>query len=151
MALTRKEQLNFCKICLNRTFSKEEGIICKLTHHKPDFDINCSNFSKDEDAYHNQQLFELKIAERKLPKDYVFGLEKYGVKNGIVAGIILLIIGFGWLFLGLEYNFIFWYPLILILVGTFVLVGGIVNHIIRQKLNKKQQIKFEENDQILDA
>jgi hypothetical protein len=149
--MIRAEQLKFCKICLNRTLSKERGLICKLTNEKADFETNCSSFSKDEDAYYNELLFESRNVESSIPKDYMFGLEKYGIKNGIVAGVILLLIGFGWLLTGLKYHFIFWYPLILIVVGAFVLVGGIVNYIIRQKLNKNQQIKLEENNQTLDA
>jgi len=53
--------------------------------------------------------------------------------------------------LGLKYDLVFWYPLILIIVGTFVLIGGIVNYIIRQKLKYQKQIKLKENNQILDA
>ena len=149
--MTRTEQLEFCKICLNRTFSKDKGLICKLTNEKADFVNKCLSFSKDEVAYQNQKLFDAKREQSKIPKDYVFGLEKYGVKNGIVAGVILLIIGFGWLLLGLKYDLVFWYPLILIIVGTFVLIGGIVNYIIRQKLKYQKQIKLKENNQILDA
>ena len=148
--MTRAEQLKYCQICLNRTFSNQEGIICKLTNQKADFNTQCPTFEKDVDAYYHQKLIEMKRQGSRMPKDYVFGLEKYGIKNGIVAGIALLIIGFGWFFIGLKYDFIFWYPLILIIVGLFVLVGGIFNEIIRQKIKKdSQQIMFND-DEILD-
>ncbi len=148
--MTRAEQLKYCQICLNRTFSKQEGIICKLTNQKADFKTQCTTFEKDVDAYYHQKLFEMRRQESHIPKDYVCGLEKYGIKNGIVAGIVLLIIGIGWLVIGLKYNFIFWYPLILIIVGLFVLGGGIFNAIIRQKIKKNsQQIMFND-DEILD-
>ena len=53
--MTLKERLEFCTICENRIVDFKTGLVCNLTNKKPDFEINCEFFKKDE-----------KEAERKL-------------------------------------------------------------------------------------
>ncbi|EDP98170.1 hypothetical protein U8527_19380 [Kordia algicida OT-1] len=51
-------QLEFCKKCVNRSFTSSEGIICGLTRRKPTFIDTCPEFKKDIEE-------EKKIAGRK--------------------------------------------------------------------------------------
>ncbi len=60
-------QLEFCKKCVNKSFSSSQGVVCGLTSEKPTFLSTCPDYVKDEKE-------ERKIAERKAAvaeSDYV--------------------------------------------------------------------------------
>jgi len=135
--MTRRDQLEFCKICLNRTFSPKQGIICKLTDDVAKFKYSCKDYKKDSVAILQEQNYREEARLRSYPKDFTFGLEQYGLRNGIITGILLLAFGFTWLRIGLNYNKVFWYPFILIIGGVITFIHGTVNSIIRKKLDKK--------------
>jgi len=42
--MTTEEKLKICKICQNKSFSNEKGLICGLTNEKPDFENECPHF-----------------------------------------------------------------------------------------------------------
>ena len=147
--LTRKEQLEFCKFCLNRKFSPQDGIICKLTGEKANFIDNCKDYTQDDIAIHREKIFQEENHLRQYPKDFTFGLDKVGIKNGIVAGTILITLGLVWLIVGWQVGFIFWYPFIMILMGVISLINGIVNSVIRKKLDNDIK-KASSSDDVLD-
>jgi len=39
--MTREEQVKFCKMCVNKSFVSSQGLICKLTNQKADFQFEC--------------------------------------------------------------------------------------------------------------
>lgn len=45
--MTRQEHLKFCKVCDNRTFDRQKGIVCKLTNDIANFDSDCPDFIGD--------------------------------------------------------------------------------------------------------
>lgn len=45
--MTRREQLTFCRKCTNRKFDQHQGIICRLTDKKADFEDECLDFEID--------------------------------------------------------------------------------------------------------
>jgi hypothetical protein len=45
--MTREEQLQYCKICSNQSFSFEQGIICRLTNQQATFQTTCESFEQD--------------------------------------------------------------------------------------------------------
>ena len=45
--MTREEQLNYCKVCKNKGFDKQQGIICNLTGSKADFQYECLSYQED--------------------------------------------------------------------------------------------------------
>jgi hypothetical protein len=139
--MNRLEHLEFCKFCLNRAFSPQKGIICKLTDDIADFKYTCKQYKKDSIAILQEQNYREEARLRSYPKDFTFGLEKYGLRNGIITGVLLLIFGFTWLLTGLNYNLIYWYPFILIIGGTITLLHGIINSVIRKKLDKAHKNK----------
>lgn len=57
--MTREEQLAYCKICKNKGFDAQKGIICKLTNEQATFVDKCPDFDlpeslelpKEEEAY----------------------------------------------------------------------------------------------------
>ena len=46
--MTREEHLDSCKICVNRKFTFEQGIICNLTGRIADFELECKNYKVDQ-------------------------------------------------------------------------------------------------------
>lgn len=46
--MNRKNQLQYCSICLNRKFDPQQGIICNLTAKPADFVESCISFEIDE-------------------------------------------------------------------------------------------------------
>ena len=49
----RKEQLQYCRVCSNKAFDPEQGIVCGLTKKTPTFINTCPDFT--EDAAYKQQ------------------------------------------------------------------------------------------------
>ena len=45
--MTREEHLVFCKKCLNRKFDPKQGVICKITDERADFEDECKDFDHD--------------------------------------------------------------------------------------------------------
>ncbi|MGJ3233491.1 toxin-antitoxin system YwqK family antitoxin [Marivirga sp.] len=69
--MTREDQLQFCKKCINRKMDMQQGLICSLTNEKANFKDNCEDFQIDESVKEeipvvNRSATEL-IAE--LPED----------------------------------------------------------------------------------
>ncbi len=60
--MNRKNQLEFCKKCLNQKFDLHQGIICNLTNQKADFEENCENFTVDESKV--QEVDSLKAPKK---------------------------------------------------------------------------------------
>ncbi|MBR8535917.1 hypothetical protein KDU71_10145 [Carboxylicivirga sediminis] len=46
--MTRQEQLEFCKKCTNRQSDIHQGLLCRLTGEKADFETSCEHFNHDE-------------------------------------------------------------------------------------------------------
>ncbi|RKD92862.1 rhomboid family intramembrane serine protease [Mangrovibacterium diazotrophicum] len=46
--MDRLHQLEYCKICQHRKFDSQQGIICKLTAAKADFEESCDRFEIDQ-------------------------------------------------------------------------------------------------------
>jgi uncharacterized RDD family membrane protein YckC len=48
--MTRDEHLLFCKVCINRAFDPQLGIVCSLTRQHANFDPTCPDFKPQPDA-----------------------------------------------------------------------------------------------------
>jgi len=134
--MTREEQLEFCKTCVNRTFSSKSGIICKLTNEKATFTTTCSSYIADNksiaEAKHKQQF------KNRISPDFTFGLEYIGIKSGIVAGFIVILGGIIWLIPGLLNNLLNFRPLVVIILGVIAVIISTINHFRRKKRESKQ-------------
>lgn len=143
----RYHQLQFCSVCKNRKKDPEMGIICQLTGKLADFADTCNDFDKDAEQMLKNQLKRNEIRKKRLKSDFVFGLDRIGITNGIVAGFLLIAIGFTWLIIGFNMGLVFWYPVILILMGVTALIIGIFNSV-------RRSIRMDQNedtdDDILD-
>jgi hypothetical protein len=145
--LSRKEQLKYCKVCENRTFSKREGIICKLTNLKADFEANCDNYTGDQKTINN---FNQRHNFKNRINDFTFGLEIIGVKNGIVAGLIVIGLGFAWAVIGIFRNSLHPYSLVVIVIGLIATAVGIIN-VFRRKKRGPLAGEHIESDDLLDT
>ncbi len=61
--MDRIEQLKFCKVCKNQSFSFKHGIICGLTNQVADFDPKCDSYEENEDI---KQEVEAKTEKNEL-------------------------------------------------------------------------------------
>ena len=134
--LSRAEHLAFCKFCENRKFEIQQGIICSITNKQAAVKYSCKDYTEDNVAIHREQVYREEARLRHRPKDFTFGLDKLGIKNGIVAGSILIALATAWIILGFTINRIFWYPFVMLLMGIISLIVGIINTVIRVKLDK---------------
>ena len=60
-----------CSFCKQRSFSKNEGVLCSLTQAKPNFKSNCSYFEKD---FNEVLQFKKKISSSKTKKNTIIDL-----------------------------------------------------------------------------
>ncbi|QHI38268.1 hypothetical protein IMCC3317_36580 [Kordia antarctica] len=82
-------QIEFCKKCVNKSFSSSQGIICGLTNEKPTFQFTCPDFVKDVKE-------ERRLAERAAVQDETHSYEDaQGSSTPVwktILGIIIFIV-----------------------------------------------------------
>ena len=127
--LSREEQLKYCKVCENRIFSQQEGIICKIYNAKASFEITCNDYSGDEKAINN---LNQRINFNNRVNDFTFGLEYFGIKIGVTSGFIVMAIGLIWMIIGALKNAIHLYSFGVIIIGLIGVIYGLIN-VIRRK------------------
>lgn len=137
--MTRDEHLKYCTICTKRKFDSKKGVVCSLTQEYANFETTCPDFYLDVVAKDTKDRYEAQNTVQAVDSD-TMGLSKYGVKNGIVAGIIIIAGALTWLIVGLSAGWIFYYPIFLIIAGIVVLIKGIITE--SKKPGKK---KISEN------
>jgi hypothetical protein len=139
--MDRAARLEFCQKCAKREFSPIKGIICSLTKEQATFVGNCVEFHEDEKEAQIQEDKKI-IIQKEKELDDSFGLSRIGIKNGVVAGIIVVIAAIIWFVLGLIYfDVIFFFPPVLLVFGVLTLINGV----------KKERKKKAFNNQILDS
>ncbi|UKN02004.1 hypothetical protein K6119_00550 [Paracrocinitomix mangrovi] len=140
---TREQHLESCKICLKRKFIMEKGLVCSLTNEWADFDEDCPDFAIDNVSAKQQENIEAARKEESLSME-TGGLHIIGIKNGAVAGFIVLLLGLAWLIGGFVYmNVIFYYPFFIIVAGIALIINYYVN--LNRKLKKEALIKKQED------
>ena len=144
--LTRKEYVDYCSVCTKRKFDMKKGQICSLTNEYPEFDSECQERDIDENLLEKQVRFK-EQKEKDLIEAKTFGLSKFGIKNQFASGVIVAGGGLTWLIVGLSQDIIFFYPIILIVIGIVLIIKSISDKIRKSA----QELKNKEKDQILDA
>ena len=135
--MNREEHLEYCQVCAKREFSMKKGLICSLTGEWADFDPLCDNYEPDQKAFDSRAVKRALLAEEQLASD-TSGLSRFGIKNGIVAGIILIIIAIAWFVVGIvSLNRIFLYPFGLVVLGIIAIIKGFGHT--KKYLDKKQK------------
>lgn len=120
--MNREDQVKFCKICQNRSFSMDKGVICSLTNEPATFVDECPDFKLDDVAAQEELAREKKQAEVDLEEE-TGGLSSFGIKDGRTAGIFMIVGAIVWFFAGIMFlNRIFFYPFFLVIAGIAVWV-----------------------------
>tara|TARA_B100000809_G_C14642008_1_gene352611 strand:- start:106 stop:516 length:411 start_codon:yes stop_codon:yes gene_type:complete len=120
----------------NRKLESQQGIICSLTEKQAAFKHSCKDYKVDNPAIYREKVYREESRLRSRPKDFRFGLDKIGIKNGIVSGSILIILEIAWIIFELAINRIFWYPFLMLLMGLISLTSRVVNTLISSKIDK---------------
>jgi len=123
--MTRQEQLAYCRICHNKEMSAQ-GLICKLTQAKADFDPVCENFDLDEVAQAKREARERELAASEADNDF-FAAEKKGLKGGVLGGLAMIVIAVVWFVVGYQAGYIYFYPPILFVIGLVGLIKGLID------------------------
>jgi hypothetical protein len=124
----------------------EKGIVCALTDEHADFMHECPDFEIDTIAVEKEKVRKANIKIEEL-SSATGGLHQVGIKNGAVAGIIIMILGLAWIIGGLIYlNAIFFYPFIFIAIG----IGLIVKHFIKLNNQRKKDSFLKMQQDVLD-
>ena len=118
-------RLTYCKVCLNREFDVNQGLLCGLTHAKATFETSCPDFKIDEAEAERKVALE-KSAQEEAPQGF-FAQEQKGIQKGVVGGILMVVIAVVWFFGGLAFDRIFFYPPILLIIGVYAIVKGIAD------------------------
>ena len=139
--LTREEHLESCTACLKRKFNPQKGIVCSLTEEWADFERECEHYEEDVEASARKKRIQEAKDENDLEKS-TGGLSRVGIKNQAIAGVIIMIGGLVWLFLGItELNRIFFYAIILFGFGVVIFVRGLI--VEKRKRDKAKQHERE--------
>jgi hypothetical protein len=122
--MSLEERLRYCKICTNRKMDFSVGLVCTLTQQKPAFEGTCPSFNLDKPEADRLIEREKEIASQA-ESSGGFGMEKKGIKKGVVGGVIMILIAVVWFFAGLAADRIFFYPPILFFIGLYAVVKGL--------------------------
>lgn len=97
--MTREEQVAFCRKCTNRKFDQQQGIICRLTDKKADFEDSCPDFNLDEHVK-EKGAFEPQTerASHELIADLSNDLkdrfrEYQDFSSALIGGLLLTLVG----------------------------------------------------------
>ena len=66
--MTREEQLKYCKICNHKKLDIKQGLICKLSGEKADFQNTCQYFEKSEEAKKLEFSSQAKVQKLRKPR-----------------------------------------------------------------------------------
>jgi hypothetical protein len=121
--MTPEERIKYCKICTKRKMDLSVGLVCSLTNLKPTFEGTCPTFNLDQ-----PEADRLIQREKELTAEQEsgggFGIEKKGIKRGVLGGIVMIVIAVVWFFVGLAADRIFFYPPVLFCIGLYALIKG---------------------------
>ncbi len=116
--MTREDRLKYCSKCMKRKLDLEKGLVCNLTGEWADFNVSCNDFEEDSAYIEREKYRRLERLEKRLEAN-TYGLSKYGIRDGTVAGLIIITLAAIWFFVAYFHLYtIFFYPPILALIGA---------------------------------
>ncbi|MFT5819489.1 MAG: hypothetical protein ACI8ZM_000713 [Crocinitomix sp.] len=126
MSKTREEYVNICKVCTNRGFDMNKGQICRITkEHAAYLEPECPDFDLDAVAADKKAVADA-LRKEDDAHNSTLGLSKFGINNQMIAGIIVIILSLTWLIWGLYNNLIFFYPIIILIIGIVFTIRGAI-------------------------
>lgn len=128
--------VKICQICLKREIDTDLGLVCSLTKAPASFEGSCGDYTKDEEAVINLE-FDSDVFEVDEADDSDSGTIGFGFQKQINTGIALIVVAVIWFAIGLfGLSTVYFYPVIMVLVGLYLLLNGIKN---KMDVNKKTQ------------
>ena len=134
----RAHTLSFCSQCTNRKFDFKKGIICGLINDIPNFQNTYPSYNEDQTVLQNKKEIEYKAVQSQQELNSIeksFGLHEYGISNGILGGVIMIMIALIWFFGGQYFGVVYFYPPILFISGAYILFKGIQRRNLRKQKN----------------
>lgn len=122
--MLRKDRLAFCTECTKRGFDRSKGVVCGLTGEHATFSISCDFYEPDVDLIRRTRERNIKLEEKSLKRE-TFGLSQFGLKNLIIVGGIIVLLSIVWVVIGLYHDLIFFYPIIMLVIGIITIVKGV--------------------------
>lgn len=120
----RELQVRQCRKCLDSHFVLNEGLLCKLTNRKADFENECPNFRKNAviagDLIDNNISLNGEEIKANLPEEaYLKIYKEQSLISGLIYGLMASIVGaVAWAFLTVYTGFQF--GLMAMAVGALV-------------------------------
>ena len=145
MALSRKEYVEICQTCTKRQFDKKLGLICSLTGQQAAFEIECPDIEIDDLAIQRIERMERhkeEMQDRSTGGGGFFSAEKSMLNSGAWGGVGMIVVGVGWLVIGFMNDWLFYYPIFMIIAGIVVLI--------RASIKKAQELNKPDTSDILD-
>lgn len=120
--MTPEERLKSCSVCKNRELDMQRGLLCGLTHEKPQFDDKCPDFESDlAEQQHRQERL---VASRK--NESISGWLAFFLWIGLGGGSLLTLITALREFAGDQYSLNY----ILLRTGTVALLMAVAYYAI---------------------
>lgn len=120
--MTLEEQLSYCRVCKNRSFSRTQGIVCGLTADKPNFVNSCLSFENDPLAVKQEEKIQAKtnhLTKNVNSQKKVLWLGGGFIIAGLLCGKIMEF--------GLNTKFVAFLGFCLLLVGIILMaVSGLM-------------------------
>ncbi len=100
--LSQQEKLAYCKVCKNRSFSSDVGVVCGLTKRPPTFNATCVDY--DEDVKQVTRDFERLHSHKTIPPSGNVTPVSAGTRfaNYFIDGIIHTVLYYVVLFNGIS-------------------------------------------------
>lgn len=103
---------NFCRKCSYYEFNLSKGVLCGLTHAKPDFADVCPDFvmaPNQKTKAETQAIIE----------------QQKGNQNMLIGGISAVVISVIWFGAGYAAGYIFFYPPVLFIAGLIAIFKSV--------------------------
>lgn len=122
------ERLAFCRKCTNRKFDQQQGIICRLTEKKADFEDTCPDFNldplvkdKSESDYEPQTVRPSHELIAEISEDSKDKFREYqDFPSAILGGLLLTLVGAA---IWAAVTVITGYQIVYMAIGIGLLIG----------------------------
>ena len=116
------ERLRFCKVCSHRKMDIQAGIYCGKPRQKSAFEGKCESFSGNQQELKKEKVRQIARQQHDQKESSYFAPEQKGMKKGVLAGLVMILIAVVWFFGGLAVDRIFFYPPVLLIIGIVAVV-----------------------------
>ena len=124
--MTLEERLQFCRACTNRKMNPAIGLVCSLNDEKPQFEGNCADFNMDPVEAERLTRLQQDAEYEEETSGGFFGAEQRGIQKGVMGVLAMIAIAIVWFVVGWQMGYIYFYPPILLCIGIYALVKGLI-------------------------